>query len=196
MVTVYVVVSGQPYLSELKLEAVTITSSLFCTNTGIFRQPGDLSNLCSNFRVSKKRNAHKTRHYTHTHTHTVQSPWRRTCCHWGGGAKRRRRKVFQPIRRLALQIGLGPTPKALLDSTELKKRNLAKRLSPFITRGAFRRLPLSSYLAAIARRYAWLSTDNTNRITLFLFVADNCFIVCKQPLVPQSFVVFICYSFL
>lgn len=40
------------YLSELKLEAVTITSSLLCTSTGIFRQPGDFSRRCSSFRVS------------------------------------------------------------------------------------------------------------------------------------------------
>lgn len=40
------------YLSELKLEAVTITSSLLCTNTGIFRQPGDFSKRCNSFRVS------------------------------------------------------------------------------------------------------------------------------------------------
>lgn len=40
------------YLSELKLDAVTMTSSLFCTSTGIFLQPGDLSNLWSSLRVS------------------------------------------------------------------------------------------------------------------------------------------------
>lgn len=33
------------HLSELKFDAVTMTSSLFCTRTGIFLQPGDLSNL-------------------------------------------------------------------------------------------------------------------------------------------------------
>lgn len=40
------------YLSELKLEAVTMTSSLFWTNTGIFLQPGDFNSLCNNLRVS------------------------------------------------------------------------------------------------------------------------------------------------
>lgn len=40
------------YLSELKLDAVTTTSSLFWTSTGIFLQPGDFNNLCSNFSVS------------------------------------------------------------------------------------------------------------------------------------------------
>lgn len=40
------------YLSELKLEAVTMTSSLFWTNTGIFLQPGDFNNLWSSLRVS------------------------------------------------------------------------------------------------------------------------------------------------
>ena len=40
------------YLSELKLEAVTITSPLLCTNTGILRQPGDFSRRCNSFRVS------------------------------------------------------------------------------------------------------------------------------------------------
>lgn len=40
------------YLSELKLEAVTMTSSLFCTSTGIFLQPGDFNNLCNNLSVS------------------------------------------------------------------------------------------------------------------------------------------------
>lgn len=45
-------VSLARYLSELKLEAVTITSSLLCTKTGIFRQPGDFSRRCSSFRVS------------------------------------------------------------------------------------------------------------------------------------------------
>ncbi|KAL0625370.1 Zinc finger matrin-type protein 1 [Plecturocebus cupreus] len=39
------------YLSELKLEAVTITSSLLCTSTGIFRQPGDFSRRCNSFRM-------------------------------------------------------------------------------------------------------------------------------------------------
>lgn len=29
-----------------------MTSSLFCTNTGIFLQPGDFNNLCNNFSVS------------------------------------------------------------------------------------------------------------------------------------------------
>lgn len=33
------------HLSELKFDAVTMTSSLFCTSTGIFLHPGDLSNL-------------------------------------------------------------------------------------------------------------------------------------------------------
>lgn len=46
------------YLSELKFEAVTITSSLFCTRTGIFLQPGDLSNLWSSFSVSVKSKHH------------------------------------------------------------------------------------------------------------------------------------------
>lgn len=46
------------YLSELKFEAVTITSSLFCTSTGIFLQPGDLSNLWSSFSVSVKSKHH------------------------------------------------------------------------------------------------------------------------------------------
>lgn len=49
------------HLSELKLEAVTMTSSLFWTNTGIFLQPGDFNNLCSNFSVSADK-----------HTHTIQ----------------------------------------------------------------------------------------------------------------------------
>lgn len=40
------------YLSELKFEAVTMTSSLFCTRTGIFLHPGDFSNLWSSFNVS------------------------------------------------------------------------------------------------------------------------------------------------
>lgn len=40
------------YLSELKLEAVTMTSSLFWTKTGIFLQPGDFNSLCNNLRVS------------------------------------------------------------------------------------------------------------------------------------------------
>lgn len=40
------------HLSELKLEAVTMTSSVFCTSTGIFRQPGDFNNLCNNWSVS------------------------------------------------------------------------------------------------------------------------------------------------
>lgn len=40
------------YLSELKFDAVTMTSSLFWTRTGIFLQPGDFSNLCSSFNVS------------------------------------------------------------------------------------------------------------------------------------------------
>lgn len=49
------------YLSELKLEAVTMTSSVFWTKTGIFRQPGDFNNLCNNFSVSAD---------THTWIHT------------------------------------------------------------------------------------------------------------------------------
>ena len=54
------------YLSELKLEAVTMTSSLFWTNTGIFRQPGDFNNLCNNFSVSvdthTRTDSHKISH--------------------------------------------------------------------------------------------------------------------------------------
>lgn len=48
------------YLSELKLEAVTMTSSLFWTNTGIFLQPGDFNNLCNNFSVSAETHRDKT----------------------------------------------------------------------------------------------------------------------------------------
>lgn len=51
-VVIYLYFCDCYYLSELKLEAVTMTSSLFWTNTGIFLQPGDFSNLCNSLRVS------------------------------------------------------------------------------------------------------------------------------------------------
>ena len=43
------------HLSELKFDAVTMTSSLFWTRTGIFLHPGDFSSLCRSFRVSGER---------------------------------------------------------------------------------------------------------------------------------------------
>lgn len=45
--------NGNPHLSELKFDAVTMTSSLFWTSTGIFLHPGDFSSLCRSFRVSE-----------------------------------------------------------------------------------------------------------------------------------------------
>lgn len=46
--------AGEHYLSELKLDAVTMTSSLFWTSTGIFLQPGDFKIFCRSFKVSEK----------------------------------------------------------------------------------------------------------------------------------------------
>lgn len=42
------------YLSDLKLAAQNIVSLTFCTRTGIFLQPGDLSTLCIIFSVSAR----------------------------------------------------------------------------------------------------------------------------------------------
>ena len=68
------------YLSEEKLVAEQTTSSLFCTRTGILRQPGDLSILCNNFRVSSRTLAgHMSILVTTTKTGTWRAKARPRC---------------------------------------------------------------------------------------------------------------------